>query len=231
MSLYLIPVPLCEEGIGDIPARTLATIEKITYFLVENERSARRFLTQCKLSKPIQEITVISIEDKNNIKWDELLSPLLQDRIDCGLMSEAGVPCLADPGAEIIKRAHELGIAIHPLAGPSSIYLALSASGFNGQEFSFHGYLPKEPQERKSSLLEIEKSLKTSDKTHIFIETPYRNDNLFQTILETCDGEIKLCLALDLTSPKEEIHSFSINNWRKRDMKIGKRPAIFLLGR
>lgn len=228
MALYLIPVPLHEEGLSEISLRAKEAISKLKYYLVEDERSARRFLTKCETPIPIQDISLKVIPADESC--DDILSQV-KEGLDVGVLSEAGTPCVADPGAKILRRAHELGITVHPLAGPSSILMSLAASGLNGQNFAFCGYLPRERDQREASLRKIQNEIDTLGCTQIFIENPHRNDALLESILEICSPSLILCVAIDLTSSKEEIHSYPISAWQKREMKIGKRPAIFLLGK
>lgn len=231
-TLFLIPTSLAEDTAGTvIPEGTLAVVRRLEHFIVEELRTARRFLSKAGTAKPVSEL-VLSVfnEHSRADDPDQHLAPALSGH-DVGLLSEAGAPCVADPGSSIVARAHQHGIRIVPLTGPSSILLALMASGFNGQNFAFLGYLPTDKILRIRRIREIERRMYEADQTQIFIETPYRNLQLFEALVSGCRGETLLCIATDLTGPDEKIQSLSIDDWRHRQPAIHKRPAIFLLYR
>jgi 16S rRNA (cytidine1402-2'-O)-methyltransferase len=229
-TLYLIPALLSEGNVDSVlPEGTLGIIRKLESFIVEEIRTARRFLIKSGVQTPIDNLTFqVFNEHSNDQELQEYLSAALEGQ-DIGLLSEAGVPCVADPGALIVKTAHELGIRVVPLTGPSSILLALMASGFNGQSFAFVGYLPADKLMRARKIKELEKSILEKDQTQIFIETPYRNLHLFETLVGTCRPDTMLCIATDISGSTEMIKTLSVSNWRKIKPDIHKKPAIFLL--
>jgi 16S rRNA (cytidine1402-2'-O)-methyltransferase len=229
-TLYLIPSLLGESPVAKvIPAFNLNIISTLRYFIVEEIRTARRFL---KLLHPDIDINTIQflINNEHSTGNDQSLciEPLLNGS-DMGLLSEAGMPCVADPGAEIVKLAHEHNIKVIPLIGPSSLLLSLMGSGFNGQNFVFHGYLPIDKISRIKKIREIEKSVYTNNQTQIFIEAPYRNFQLFEAITEACSDNTLLCVATDLTMESEVIKVQTIRNWKGKQPDIHKRPTVFLL--
>jgi 16S rRNA (cytidine1402-2'-O)-methyltransferase len=230
--LFLLPAWLSEAAPVEaaLPARALAEIRRLERFVVEDARSARRFLAACGHPRPMRELAFEELNEHTPpAAAPALLAPLLEGA-DVGLLSEAGLPAVADPGALLIAAAHARGIAVVPLAGPSSIMLALMASGLEGQRFRFHGYLPVEAPARRARLAELEREAARADETQIFIETPYRNDALLADILAACRGATRLAVAADLTAPTEWIRMDSIDGWKSRaPQAIGKRPAIFLL--
>jgi len=232
-TLYLIP---CSLGGGDVtqvvPSAALTVVNRLGRFIVENPRSARAFLKAVGYTRPLQgvEFKVLS-EHTRAAELGALIQPLL-DGADCGLLSEAGCPAVADPGAALVRLAHGRGIHVAPLVGPSSILLALMASGLEGQRFAFHGYLPVDRAPRRATLLKLEQESGREQRTQIFIEAPYRNQQLLQAILDTCHGDTLLCLAVDLTLETEFIHTRTIAAWSKRELPvINRRPTVFLLQR
>ncbi len=228
-SLFLIPTTLGTSSYARaFPDFNRDVILKIKNFIVEDIRSARRFLKSIEYPGNFDDVN-FQILDKHSREEDTIsyLDPLKKNK-DIGLMSEAGVPCLADPGNLIVKRAHNLGLNVVPLIGPSSILLALIASGFNGQNFSFLGYLPVKTHERNKKIKEIEMISRKTGQTMIFIEAPYRNLQLFQAIIENCNPNTMMCIATDLTLETEFIKSKSIAEWKKSIPSIQKRPTVFL---
>lgn len=226
--LYLIPCFLHEEGISAIPSYVREITAKCSVFFVENERSARRYLKKLWKEIVIDDYTWQLIEDAGAKQVNTLLKAL-QEGKHVGIISEAGCPGIADPGQLLVKAAQEKNYKVIPLVGPSSILLALMASGMNGQQFSFHGYLPIDGVERKKKIRELESVSAQSKATQIFIETPYRNQALLQDIIHTCRQETLLCVAADLTGPDETVVTRPIGVWKKTDYAYHKRPAIFLL--
>jgi len=228
--LYLIPSLLTEGNPGSvIPEGTLAIIRRLDFFIVEEERTARRFLIKTGISKTIDELTfLIFNEHSKEVNLHDFLA-CTADGHDIGLLSEAGVPCVADPGSRIVMAAHETGIRVIPLTGPSSILLALMASGFNGQNFCFSGYLPADKVMRVKKIRELERTAGEKDQTQIFIETPYRNLQLFDALTITCFENTLLCIATDVTGVHENIQSMPIGAWKKNKPDIHKKPTIFLL--
>ena len=219
MILYAIPTPLGGAPREALPAPAIEKILQLKDFAVENAKSARAFLGE--LGMPVRDLSILEIE-----KEQDLLQPLREGR-PMGLLSEAGCPAIADPGASVAEAAHREGFKVVPLVGPSSIVLALMASGLEGQRFAFAGYLPREPLERKKRIQDLEKRSQREGETEIFIETPYRSDALLAALLDTLSPETRLCVAADLTLPSESIESRTVRQWRGRK-PIGKRPAVFL---
>ncbi|HXN15813.1 MAG TPA: SAM-dependent methyltransferase [Usitatibacter sp.] len=229
--LYLIPTWLSEDTPPEqvIAAPLLVRVRSIEAFVAENAKSARRFLAACSHPKALREIEILELnEHTRDEALPALLAPALAGR-DLGLLSEAGAPAVADPGASLVAAAHAKGVVVVPLPGPSSIVLALMASGLEGQRFRFHGYLPAQSPARRALLAEIERHSARHAETQIFIETPYRNDALLADILGACREATRLAVAAELTSPREWIRMDPIGRWRERPVTIGKRPAIFLL--
>jgi len=229
-KLYLIPSLLAEGSVeAVIPGGTLEIIRRLDHFIVEEIRTARRFLIKAGIGKPLDEVTFyIFNEHSGNADPGEFLSCTAEGN-DIGLLSEAGVPCVADPGNRIVAAAHESGIRIVPLTGPSSIVLALMASGFNGQNFCFCGYLPADRTLRVKKIRELERTILEKNQTQIFIETPYRNMQLFEALTNTCHESTMLCIASGVTGPDEKIVSMPIYAWKKVKPDLHKKPAIFLL--
>ena len=225
-TLYAIPTPLGGAPADALPAATLAIVRSLRDFVVENAKSARAFLKAVEMPAPIQDIAIAEIDAASDL--NAALQTLAAGR-SLGLLSEAGCPAIADPGAALVEAAHAAGFRVVPLVGPSSIVLALSASGLEGQRFAFCGYLPREPAARAKRIREIEERSRREKETQIFIETPYRNEALLSALLENCRGRTRLCVACDLTLPGEEIQMREVASWRGRRRPIGKRPAVFLL--
>ncbi|MEI6454753.1 MAG: SAM-dependent methyltransferase [bacterium] len=229
-KLFLIPTPLGDtDPSAVIPEGTLEIIRQLEVFVVEELRTARRFLKKAGYTKPFDEVTFLLLNEHTLIEdFSSLIKPALEGR-NTGLLSEAGMPCIADPGSDLAMIAHQSGVRVIPLTGPSSIFLALAASGFNGQNFSFSGYLPVEREKRNKRLKELERMASEKDQTQIFIETPYRNGQMFQSLTEVCRDETLLCLAADLTAPGEWVSVKTIREWRKEKPDLNKRPCVFLL--
>jgi 16S rRNA (cytidine1402-2'-O)-methyltransferase len=233
-TLYLIPTTLGEEEdlYHTIPTYVKDIINTLDEYVVENEKSARRFLKRIGLVKPLQEMILYPLNEHTpSEEISTYLKPLLAGK-NMGLLSDVGCPAVADPGASVAGLAHQKGIKVVPLVGPSSILLALMASGFNGQNFTFHGYLPKERGERVKKIKELEADAHKKKQTQLFIETPYRNQHLFDDILANCENNTLMCIATDITLPTEFIQSKSIAQWKKEPQtgaKISKRPSIFIL--
>jgi 16S rRNA (cytidine1402-2'-O)-methyltransferase len=229
--LVLIPASLGESPWQQtLPAQAQALAARISDFVVENARSARTELKRLEHPGPLRELRIETLPERpDRAGLDALLAPALAGR-DLGLLSEAGCPAVADPGALLVARAHQLDIPVVPLVGPSSLLLALMASGLNGQSFAFHGYLPVDDTGRLRRLRELETESRQADRTQLFIETPYRNLKMYQAILAACRPETRLCIARDLTTADEWIRSRPISQWRRGpEPDRAKRPAIFLL--
>ena len=230
-SLFLIPTSLSDDAIHVIPEYVKEKVQKLDDFVVENEKSARHFLKKIGYKKSLNEVCLTLLnEHTQSSEINELLKPILDGK-SIGLLSEAGCPAVADPGAELVKAAHQKNIAVIPLVGPSSVILSLMASGLNGQSFSFAGYLPKERISRVKALKDMERIVLTKNQTQIFIEAPYRNQHLLEDILQSCDAETMLCIACEITGFNEFIKTKSIKEWKKKIPDINKRAVIFLLGR
>jgi 16S rRNA (cytidine1402-2'-O)-methyltransferase len=229
--LFLVPAWLSEDTPPQraVPEGTLARLRMLEHFVVEDAKSARRYLAACGHPKPIREITFAELNEHTPPSAvPALLEPALAGR-DIGLLSEAGLPAVADPGALLVALAHARDVTVVPLAGPSSIMLALMASGLEGQRFRFLGYLPVDSAARRAKLAQIERHSANAAETQIFIETPYRNDALLADVLQSCAESTRLAVAADLTGPSEWIRMSSVGEWRRKPQVIGKRPAIFLL--
>ena len=230
-TLYMIPVTLGSELYREVlPEGLLSITKRLRSFIVEDIRSARRFLRLIDPSFPIDDTDFMILnEHTTQEEIESLIEPLLSGR-DTGILSEAGVPGVADPGSHVVALAHRNKIVVKPLTGPSSILLAIMASGMNGQSFTFHGYLPVKPGERQKALKDIEREA-SKGSSQLFIETPYRNQKLLEEILKQCNNDTKLCIAADLTLETEYVVTRSISDWRGDLPDINKRPAVFIIGR
>jgi 16S rRNA (cytidine1402-2'-O)-methyltransferase len=229
-ALYLIPVTLGdEEPALVLPATVFQIIGELDEFIVENERTARRFLRKSGYTRNFDEVKFHLLN--KHTQPEELGSFIdsVKSGKAVGLLSEAGVPCIADPGAVVVQLCHQHSLRVIPLTGPSSLLLALMASGFNGQHFIFHGYLPIQKPELRQKLRELEANIYQKDQTQIFIETPYRNDKTIENILSSCQPHTQLCIAVDLTLETEWIATHPVSWWRQHTPIIHKRPAVFLL--
>jgi len=231
-TLYLVPVPLAENAAAKSFTPYLAdTINHIKEYIVENEKTARRFLKEAGLTIPQSELSIHDYGKHNrDVNINSFFIGLTAGR-DVGLMSEAGCPGVADPGSEIVAEAHRRGIKVVPLVGPSSILLALMGSGFSGQSFTFHGYLPIDKVERSKKIKELESLASRFNQTQIFIETPFRNNQMLEEILRTCTAKTQLCVACDLTAADELVQTKTIAQWKQKTPDLHKRPAIFLIFR
>ncbi|MEG2096013.1 MAG: SAM-dependent methyltransferase [Alistipes sp.] len=233
-TLYLIPCPIADETAvwTVLPAANKVIMDALDYFIVENVRSARRFLSKAGVSRPIETLEFRELNEHTlaGQEVEELIQPLLCGR-SAGVISEAGVPGVADPGALVVALCHRRGIRVVPLVGPSSILLALMASGLNGQSFAFNGYLPVKPPERLKAIRALERRARTERQSQLFIETPYRNGKLMAQLLEGCAPDTLLTLAVNITAPDELIETHLIKEWRLRPMPpLEKRPALFIIG-
>lgn len=229
-TLYLIPTTLGDtEPLEVLPLTIKRTVEEIDHYIVENEKSARRFIKKITPRKSQAQLEMYLL---NKYTEPELLPDYLQPCLqghDVGVLSEAGCPGVADPGAVIVRLAHEKGIRVVPMVGPSSILLALMASGLNGQNFAFNGYLPIDPQERRKLLKGLEKKSRELGQTQLFMETPYRNEKLFAELLRTLRPDTLLCVGADLTLKTEWIRTMTISQWNGKTPGLHKRPAIFAI--
>lgn len=223
-ALYLIPAPLGGPAAEALSATAATTVRSLRDFAAENAKSARAFLGALGMPCAMRDLRIDELAGNATA----LLAPLREGR-SLGVLSEAGCPAVADPGAALVAAAHAEGFRVIPLAGPSAILLALMASGLEGQRFAFCGYLPRERQARAQRIRALEQRSRAERETQIFIETPYRNDVLLGALLENCAAASRLCVAADLTLPSEEIATRTIAQWRRAARGIGRRPAVFLL--
>ena len=230
IALYLIPVPLSDGAVENVlPASNLALVGEIKHFIVENVRSARRFLKKCDRSINIDELTFYELNrhtDPNVIA--DYLQPLERGEA-MGVISEAGCPAIADPGADVVAIAQRKGLKVRPLVGPSSILMGLMGSGFNGQSFAFVGYLPIDQDERARKFKEMERLIRNDNQTQIFIETPYRNNKLMAEMCKQLPGNLSLCVATDITGEGEKIVTKTVREWAHTKYDFDKVPTIFLL--
>ncbi|MBN3035673.1 MAG: SAM-dependent methyltransferase [Bacteroidales bacterium] len=230
--LYLIPTPIASGPVDDtIPAGTLRVIARLRVFVVEELRTARRFLKSAGFPAPLDECRFF-ILNEHTVREDtgEFLKPVMEG-MDAGLMSEAGVPCIADPGNNLVMRAHRLGIPVIPLSGPSSVILALAGSGLYGQHFTFYGYLPPGRKQRTDTLREITREIRQTLRPQVFIEAPYRNLQMLETILECCPDEMILSISCNLTGSEPYLYTASLKEWKGIDRThLHKHPAVFILG-
>lgn len=231
-TLYLIPTPLGETALEMVlPEATRQITSQLTHFVVEHAKTARAFLKQVGTATPLQQLTLQELNEHTRAnELDSLLAPLLAGQ-DVGLISEAGCPAVADPGADLVRLAHRHGITVRPLVGPSSILLALMGSGLVGQRFAFHGYLPAKPDERGKALRDLEQRSEKEDAAQVFIETPYRNQAMLEGILAACRSDTWLTLACDLTTASEFVSSRRLGDWKQNLPDINRRPCVFLLWR
>lgn len=231
-KLYLIPTPIvdCDNPFLYMPLYNKEVITSIDYFVVEELRTARRFISKCKTGKTIDSLNFSELnEHTSQLEIDKLAQPL-KDGFDVGVMSEAGVPGVADPGAMIVEKAHKIGVEVIPLVGPSSILMSLMASGMNGQSFTFNGYLPIKGAEKTKKLKELERKA-NQGQTQIFIEAPYRNENLFNDMLNILSPHTRLCVASNISADNQFIRTCAISEWKKSSKpSLKKIPTIFLIG-
>ena len=231
-KLYMMPITLGgDRAEAVIPSDVLETIKATRFFIVENIKTTRRFLRAIDREFPIDDSTFFELNKRTpSEELPTFLEPLFSGN-DIGIFSEAGCPGIADPGSEVVKIAHEKQLTIVPLVGPSSILLGLIGSGFNGQQFKFHGYLPKDRKERINALKNMESQVFRSGETQIFMDTPYRNQNVLDDLLEVLKSQTKLCIAAGLTTDVESIKTKMISDWSKRKPNLDKVPVMFLIGK
>lgn len=234
--LYLIPISLGESRVERYqPLGNLELIQRISFFVVENARTARQYIKSVCPERDISQLEVVEVDKHEGYRYPkELVLSALRAGQDVGLMSEAGCPAIADPGNLVVQDCHRAGVEVVPLVGPSSILLSLMSSGFNGQRFCFHGYLPFDKAKRTKQLQEIQTKVQRYGETHIFIEAPYRNDKLLDELIRTLPASQLLCMGVDLTTAQEEIRTLPLGEWKQllsQGATWHKRPAIFLLGK
>ncbi|WP_117884014.1 SAM-dependent methyltransferase [Aureibaculum luteum] len=229
-KLYLIPTTLGDnEPLEVLPMSVKKIIERTDHYIVENEKTARRFIKKISPRKSQPNLTIYLLDKFTDILEIQNYLDVCSEGINVGLLSEAGVPAVADPGASIVQLAHQKGIGVVPLVGPSSIIMAMMASGLNGQSFAFNGYLPIEKGERKKTIKQLEKLSFDKNQSQIFIETPYRNEKLLEDLKQTLSGQTKLCIAVDITLSTEYIKTMTVNDWKRQKVNLHKRPAIFII--
>ena len=229
-KLYLIPSPLGDNDPAEvIPGPTLELLKRISTYVVEEARTVRRYLSRAGLKGHIEELRMVELNEHSTSEEVEAMLSLFDDGCDVGLISEAGLPAVADPGAALVELCHRKGIEVIPQVGPSSLMLALMGSGLNGQSFAFRGYLPAKTDERRTAIREVERISGSLHQTQIFIETPYRNDSLLADLLQCLNPSTRLCIAADLTLESQTILSKSVGEWKKSGFTVGKRPCVFLI--
>jgi 16S rRNA (cytidine1402-2'-O)-methyltransferase len=232
-TLYLIPTPLADDTAPQVlPPHVVTAVGTLPYFMVENARTARRFVKSVAPHRVIEEIRFAVIDkDSTDAEVRAALVPLLKEGLDGGILSEAGCPGIADPGAALVREAHRQGIRVVPLVGPSSLLLALMASGLNGQQFAFHGYLPIEKAPRAAAIKTLEREAQQRQQSQLFIETPYRNGSLFSDLLAHLQPGTRLCVAADVTGPGEFIKTLPVADWRRLPApELHKIPTVFVIG-
>lgn len=230
-TLYLLPCPIGDTEPKEVlPAHNFDVMRTLDYFIVEDVRTARRFLSKAGMA-PIDRLEFTELNEHTRpADIEDMLTPVVNGR-SAGVISEAGVPAVADPGSDIVAAAHRKGIRVVPLVGPSSILMALMASGLNGQSFAFNGYLPVKPPERAKAIKHFERRARTENQSQIFIETPYRNGKLYEEFLSSCAPETRLTVAVDISGPEEFIMTQTVAEWKRRPApELHKRPAIFIMG-
>ena len=230
-KLYLIPTPLGYGTTETLPEYIKPIIYALSNFIVEKEKSARGFLKSIQYPKPFDSLELHPLNKRTTLNEVHQYILKINEGTSMGLLSEAGLPCIGDPGAQAVELAHQYNIKVVPLVGPSSILLALMASGMNGQNFAFNGYLPVKSYERKKKVSALEQLSVKNRQTQIFIETPYRNKQLLEDILESCKADTRLCIACNLTLPDQFIKTQPIEKWKSTKYDFHKKPAVFLLSR
>lgn len=229
-KLYLIPTTLGDnEPLEVMPLSVKKVVEEINHFIVENEKSARGFIKKITPKKSQPDLEIMMLDKYADAMEVRSYLDICQKGISVGLLSEAGVPAIADPGAEVVKLAHEKGIQVVPLVGPSSILMAMMSSGMNGQNFAFNGYLPIDKGDRKREIKFLEKISKDRDQSQIFIETPYRNDKMLADLITALAPSTRLCIAADISLSTEYIKTLTIQEWKREKTDLHKRPAIFII--
>ncbi|GLR17730.1 SAM-dependent methyltransferase [Portibacter lacus] len=229
-TLHLFPCPIIDGETDTIPESVIAAIRKVDFFIAERAKTTRRFLKQINHPLTFDEIEIFELDKKNPLQDKDVWLMELMAGKEIGLFSEAGTPCIADPGEKIASFAHQVGAKVKPYVGPNSILLALIASGLNGEQFHFHTYLPIQQNDITRTLKNIGTDIQKNGTSHIFIETPYRNLKTFETIMKTLPSNIFLCLATDITGASEQILTKSIKNWKGSKPDLHKRPTVFILG-
>jgi len=231
-KLYLIPTPIIENGLSSLPEDTIKVIHSTNNFIVENARTARRFIKTTDPPYAIQDLNILELDKHEPENNRDILRRAMEFSTEIGFLSDAGCPAIADPGSEVVKAAHHENFEIIPLIGPSSIFLALMGSGMNGQKFQFHGYLSPKKELIGKELSRLEKLSQTTKGTQIFIETPYRNRQILETAMKVLNAETRLCIAANVTAENQFLKTMKVKGWKKVGMPdIHKVPSIFLIGR
>lgn len=231
-TLFLIPNCIGDTSIDRaLPPYTKTIVAGLQHFLVEEEKSARRLIKQLAPERNIRELSIERLNEHTKPEELDVLIRPLREGHSVGVISEAGCPAIADPGADVVRKAHELGITVVPLIGPCSIVLALMASGLHGQTWRFQGYIPVERDQRANTIRMLDERARTLNETQIIMETPYRNDALLHDLLTQCDSSTQLCVAQGITTAAESIHSASVKKWREQPPTLAKIPSLFLLGK
>jgi len=228
-TLFLIPADLGGDNIEAIfPPLNKKIIDQTNYYIVENEKSARKFIKLISPEKRQSDLVMFQLDKHDKHKdLHEFIKPLLEGE-NMGLVSEAGLPAIADPGSLVVELAHKKNIPVKPLVGPSSLMLALMGSGLNGQEFAFHGYLPKDSLELKKKIKHLENESTKYGRTQLFIETPYRNQKMLESLMKNLHNDTYLSIGIDLSLDTEEIHTYKVKEWKKKKLNLHKRPAVFI---
>lgn len=230
-TLYLMPVWLGDGGgVEQVPPENIALAQRIDLYFCEHEKTARQMLRRMVPGIDLSTLEMHRLDKDSTLTEVKAMLALLKNGRDAAIISEAGMPGIADPGARLVQAAHASGVSVVPLIGPSSLLLALAASGLNGQQFIFHGYLPVKPPERKQAIKRLEQDAIRTGAAHLFIETPYRNDALLADLLKECAPGTVLTIAIDVTQAGGSVRSCEIDRWRKEKPELGKRPAVFILG-
>ena len=230
--IYMIPCPIAENATHTIPPYACKTVFKLTHFIVERSKTARKFLKEIQHPIAQNELEVVEMDKHDKAYAQKVLRSWIEEGKEIGIISEAGCPGVADPGAELVSIAHKKGVRVIPLVGPSSILLALMASGMNGQKFTFHGYLPAKNPGLKNALKSLEKEINRNNSTEMFIETPYRNINLFKEIVSTVSSHFRLCIAGDISGEKEYIKTLTISDWKSKGFPFKEKiPVMFLISK
>lgn len=229
-KLFLIPTPLSEGSMNAVlPQAVLQTIEAIDCYVVEELRTARRFLSAAGRKGQIETLELHELNEHTTPAEVEAMACLFDGGRNVGLISEAGLPAVADPGSSLVALCHRIGVSVVPMVGPSSLMMALMSSGLNGQSFAFKGYLPAKTPERRKALCDLERLSAKLNQSQIFIETPYRNDAMLQDMVDCLGGDTRLCIATNITAPDEQILTKKISQWKQNMPQIGKRPTVFIL--
>ncbi len=230
-KVYIVPIPISDDTLECVlPEYNATVVKELRFFVVEKIKTARQFLRKMDPQFPIDDSTFFELDKHDNYTFESDALQHLKAGKDIGLMSESGYPGVADPGSQFIALAHQHSIEIIPLIGPSSLLLALAASGMNGQGFTFNGYLPKTDPERSQKLKELSHEILKTGFAQLFIETPYRNQQMLDDIIKVCASQLKLTVAYDITGVKQKIKTKSIGEWKKAPFKFDKTPCVFVLG-